>query len=95
TIVGANEHARFLHVVLNGRLSADHLIELVGHELQHVVEIARTPEIRDEDSLARAFDRMGWRVTAGHFETDAARHTEWQVGSEIRNARPARVKKAG
>jgi hypothetical protein len=93
TILAANEHARLVRVVLNGRLSSDHLIELVGHELQHVVEIAQTPDIRDAESLARAYGRIGWQVQSGHFETDAARHTEWQVGSEIRIARPARAKK--
>ncbi|HUL72466.1 MAG TPA: hypothetical protein VLT86_05155 [Vicinamibacterales bacterium] len=94
TILGANEQVRLLHVVLNGRVSGDRLIELAGHELQHAVEIAQMPAIRDNESLGRAYDRIGWQVDAGHFETDAARHTEWQVGSEIRR-RPARAKKAG
>src|SRR5215475_15805555 len=53
TILAANDIARLLHIQLNGKLSADRLVEVLGHELQHVAEIGRSPEIRDEWSLGR------------------------------------------
>jgi hypothetical protein len=89
-IMTANEFARLLHVQLNGKLSADRLVEVLAHELQHAVEILGAPEIRDEDSLARAYTRLGFEVDRGHFETDAARLTELQVHTELQLERMAR-----
>jgi len=92
-ILGATDQARLLHVALSGHESADRLVELLGHELQHVVEIARTPEIRDPFSLARAFERLGWQFECGHFETAAARQVELSVHADIQAARAPRYRK--
>jgi hypothetical protein len=43
----------------------------LGHELQHAVEVASAPEVRDAAGMARLFARIG-RLTAEGFETDAA-----------------------
>lgn len=45
----------------------------LAHELQHAIEIARAPEIRDATSLARFYGRVGWRSGPGRFETTLAR----------------------
>ena len=90
TIMAANDIARLLHIQLNGKLSADRLVEVLGHELQHALEILGAPEIRDEVSLARAYMRLGFEADRGHFETDAARLTELQVHTELRMERAAR-----
>ncbi len=92
-ILGATAQARLLHVALSGHEPEDRLVELLGHELQHVVEIASTPEIRDPFSLARAYTRLGWQFECGHFETAAARQAEAQVRTDIRDARAARYRK--
>jgi hypothetical protein len=92
-ILGVTEQARLLHVALSGHESADRLVELFGHELQHVVEIAQTPEVRDQFSLARAFERLGWQFECGHFETEAARQTERSVHADIQAARAPRYRK--
>src|SRR5262252_11222481 len=73
TMLASNQFARLLHIQLNGKLSPDRLIEVLGHELQHATEIARAPEIRDDDSLARVYTQLGFEINRGHFETDAAR----------------------
>jgi len=36
------------------------LVCTLAHELQHVVEIADAPEVRDTRSLLRFYDRIGW-----------------------------------
>ena len=88
TIFGASDQARFLHVWVSGRLSADRVVQALGHELQHVVEIAQTAAIRDTHSLGLAYSRMGWQFESGHFETDQARLIEELVGKEIAASRP-------
>jgi hypothetical protein len=92
-ILGVAGPARLLHVALSGHESADRLVELLGHELQHVVEIAQTPEVRDPFSLARAFERLGWQFECGHFETEAARQTERSVHADIQTGRAPRYRK--
>jgi hypothetical protein len=93
TVIGATVQARLLHVALSGRVPPDRLVELLGHELEHVVEIARTPEIRDTYTLARAYERLGWQFESGHFETEAARYTELQVRADLQAIRNARYRK--
>ncbi len=86
-IIGATDQSRFLHIALNSRLSADRMVELLGHELQHATEIADSPEIRDDLGLARAYTRLGWQFESGHFETDLARATEQIVRFELHTGR--------
>src|SRR5262245_25096060 len=44
----------------------DLAIAMLAHELQHAVEIAETPSIVDEASLAREYARMGYRSRTSH-----------------------------
>jgi hypothetical protein len=48
-------------------------IAVLAHELQHAVEIAAHPEVRDAHTMADLYRRIGWQTTHGCFETDAAR----------------------
>lgn len=67
-------------------------IPLIAHELQHAVEVARAPEVRDTDSFERFYRRVGWGSGAGAFETEEARETTRAVRAELawaRGARPA------
>lgn len=68
----------------------DLAIAMLGHELQHAVEIAETPSIVDEDSLAREYLRMGYRSHSSHvglaFDTKAAVETGERVQEEVRGA---------
>lgn len=45
----------------------------LAHELQHALEIAHAPEVRDEATLTRFYNRVGWRSGPGRFETNLAR----------------------
>lgn len=90
TILAANDIARLLHIQLNGTLSRDRLVEVLGHELRHATEILGEPEIRDDLSLARVYARLGFETERGHFETDAAQQVELQVHTDLQMARAAR-----
>jgi hypothetical protein len=89
TIMAANDIARLLHIQLNGKLSADRLVEVLGHELLHATEILRQPEIRDDVSFGRVYGRLGFEIERGHFETDAAQQAELQVHTELQAERIA------
>src|SRR5262249_51768649 len=59
-------------------------IAMLGHELQHAVEVAETAQIRDEEGLRRFYALHG---VAGAielaYETDAARQAEIAIRKEL------------
>jgi hypothetical protein len=62
-------------------------IAMLAHELQHAVEIAETPAIVDEQSLAREYARIGYRSRSAHsglaFDTKAAVEVGRRVVEEL------------
>ena len=66
---------RFLRVVIDTRFSGAPLVGLLGHELQHIAEIAGEPTVVDPRSLAAFYRRIGFKSPAGgtnRFESAAA-----------------------
>ena len=59
-------------------------VPLLAHELQHALELAAAPDVRDQESCARLFARIGWPAGPQRFETEAARVTEGRVRRELR-----------
>jgi hypothetical protein len=59
-------------------------IAMLGHELQHAVEVAETADIRDKESLRRFYESygVGGAIEDG-YETDAARQVEIAVRKEL------------
>jgi hypothetical protein len=83
-LMGAGTNTRYVRVTLHRMTSPDNLIELLGHELQHAVEIAQAPEVRDPETMRALYDRIGLhrrRVT--HFETALARQIATRVRAEV------------
>lgn len=64
-------------------------IALLGHELQHVVEIVEAPSIRSAEDLRRHYRDHGVEVGADRYDTTAARDTGYVVGDELRRSRGA------
>jgi len=85
TVVG---DTRFLRILVEeGREGAPELA-LIGHELQHALEIAREPNIRSAEDITRLFGRIGRsthcpRGTPDCYETSAARAAGDAVLREI------------
>ena len=53
-----------------------------AHELQHALEVADAPEIKDLASFQKAFDGRGWKGAHG-FETAQAREVTKRVTAEL------------
>ena len=77
---------RYLRIAVEIAGSERRLVSLLAHELQHAVEVAHAPEVRDPESLERFFERLaigfGCGLTAC-FETRAAMSVEYIVEEEF------------
>jgi hypothetical protein len=75
-LASAGPDVRYLRVQINCQQADLALLSVVGHEMQHVVEIASTPSVVDDKSFARLFRTIGFSTCLGsepdRFETSAA-----------------------
>lgn len=75
---------RYLHAQVREGLPMEQLLATAAHELQHALEVAQHDEVRDADSLATLYQRIG---VPGHkhkrFDTIAARDTGRRVRQEL------------
>ena len=76
---------RMVRVLISANLDPRRRIEVLGHELQHVLEIASEQSVVDQVSLRGLYSRIGYQVGASSFETDEARQIELQVRRELAN----------
>ena len=99
TFVSAVGGLRYVHVRVARLAAADVQIALIGHELQHAVEIANAPNVVDASSLAQEYARIGYlnpRLGPGvAFDSDAAVEAGYQVlrqlsGAAVYLSRPQR-----
>ena len=75
---------RYLRVQIRGDLSRREAIALIGHELQHALEIADATEVRDAASMIRLYQRIGHASKGDHaFDTEAAQDTGRVVRREL------------
>lgn len=86
--VGASNVQRFLLINISAGSAADRRIALLGHELQHAVEVASALWVRDNIDLRTLISRVGWRDAsrARGYETTAASVAEHQVRQDLRAA---------
>lgn len=85
-LLGSSPSARFVLVTMHPLASPLDLAARLAHELQHVVEIAEAPEVRDQAGMRRLFRRIGWRsgrVEDDRWETDAAIAIGKRVENEV------------
>jgi hypothetical protein len=57
--MGAGSGVRFVRVTVNVSLGLHQRIALLGHELQHALEVAANPGIRDRASFLRYYEQSG------------------------------------
>jgi len=79
--------ARYVRVWLQPRRTDDELIVTLGHELQHVVEVADAPQVVSQDSLAVFCAHTGKSDKPGHFETRAAQLAAKRIRTEMSGPR--------
>lgn len=82
---------RYLHVTVDTWLAGGwDAVPLLGHELQHALEVAAAPEVRDQRSFETLYSRIGWQSGTQTYETDRARATGRRIQNELLMARAAR-----
>ena len=75
---------RYLRVQIRADLSRREAIALIGHELQHALEIADAAEVRDSTGLIRLYERIGHASSGDHaYDTEAAQDTGRIVRREL------------
>ena len=75
--------ARYLRVHVPGHAGPQQLIGVLGHELQHALEIAAHPEVQDSQGVAGLYRRIGIQSTRDQFDTTEARIIGRRVRSEM------------
>jgi hypothetical protein len=79
---------RYLRITLDSELTSDAGVALLGHELQHAVEVARAPWVVDVASfeeLYRAIGHSSCEEPRRCFDTTAAVDAGRRVRMELRN----------
>jgi hypothetical protein len=83
TLVTSAGPVRFLRIDINPRIPPGDRVPLLAHELQHVVEMADAPDVRDDEGVRKLYRRIGTASDADHYETAAARRVERAVRIEL------------
>ena len=79
---------RYLRVSVRVPARDSDLVAWLGHELQHAVELAGAPEVVDQDSLIRYYQRIGSvRRATGTLETAQAQATWRKILDEVKFGR--------
>jgi len=78
---------RYVRVEVVAGGNANEMIALIGHELQHAVEIALEPRIRDRQALSQFYRTLSGNSTAKtEYDSVAARVTADRVRREMAGA---------
>ena len=80
--IGAASGFRFVRVTVTISLGLPQRVALLGHELQHALEVAANPEIRDRDSFLRYYEQFGKDVHWLAFDSAAALETGERIRRE-------------
>ena len=78
-----NAHGyRYVRIQIAMRAAPDDAVAVLGHELQHALEVAQEPWVWDQATLAALYQRIGIRPTGGHhvYDTRAAQ----EIGRIVR-----------
>jgi hypothetical protein len=75
---------RYLRIQIAAAPRGNELIALVGHELQHALEVAESPGVRDEASLIALYEAIGHGTQGPHrYDTMAAQNAGRKVRLEL------------
>jgi hypothetical protein len=81
---GTGGSFRYLRIWLNPANTRSEMLTMIGHELQHAVEVAGAAEVRSARTLQRFYRRIGLAGGLGEtWDTHAAREAGRQVAREI------------
>jgi hypothetical protein len=78
------EGQRYLRIQVTGHATSDDLIALVAHEMRHALEVAESPDVRDQRTLIALYERIGHPVSGLHqYDTIAAQDVGRKVKKEL------------
>src|SRR5919201_502496 len=80
-VTRANQY-RVIRVTVETGLG-DNTLVLLAHELRHVLEVLDDPRATDLPSVTALYERIGFKVREGQYETMAAHQAEAQVRREL------------
>jgi hypothetical protein len=88
--VGRTASQRFVVITIGSDLPADRQIALLGHELQHAVEVARISWVSNQADMHSLMVLIGWRDASrdGGYETSAALFAERRVARTLAAVTP-------
>lgn len=83
-IVAGPANQRYLRIQIADAPRGVELIALIAHELQHALEVAASPDVRDERALIGLYETIGRSARGQHrYDTMAAQNTGRQVRTEL------------
>jgi hypothetical protein len=77
---------RYVHIAIDNLGAKRRLISLFAHELQHAVEVAQHPDVRDAQAMEQLFNQLAIKFGCDGTtcsETKAAKHVEAIVRQEL------------
>lgn len=78
------EGTRYLRIQLSPDMTIAQHVAVLAHELQHALEVAVAPDVRDQASFARLYDRIGSATREELcYDTEAAREIGRRVMLEV------------
>ncbi len=87
-IAAATPQVRYVVVTLRIPAPMPELLQTLGHELRHATEIARAPDVRDAETLAAFYRRVGVALErSGRYDTEAAVEAGRMVARELARQR--------
>jgi hypothetical protein len=90
TMMGSRAGVRWLRVTVDARHMWRQQVAFLAHELRHTVEVAMAPEVRDVAGFLHLYERIGYSVGGGRFETAAAVAAENEALRELAGMSPRR-----
>jgi hypothetical protein len=87
---------RILRITIDQWLSPENRAAILGHELQHALEVSRAAAVIDAATFAEFYRRIGREAVGGPnvecFETEEARHVGEQVLADVRASAADRLR---
>lgn len=75
--------ARYVRITVRTDMRPASLVAMIGHELQHAIEVATDPAVVDSATFDELYQRIGFHNASGTHETHAARAVELRIFREV------------
>jgi len=87
TFMSATSEFRYFNVLLSIEQTTGGAVAMLGHELQHALEVSTAPEVRSTPTLVAFYDRIGVKWNDHRWDTDGAQQMGRRVRSEFAHRR--------